>query len=106
MLQLVQMKANKLLWPVLALLFLIANRGAYKGYFQNDDLDNLAFTRSLSTWDFAKPLVSPQYFENNFRPVGHFFYRLMGRAAGLNFPPYIAVIHTLHLINVVLLWFL
>jgi hypothetical protein len=28
----------------LAVLFLIANRGAYKGYFSGDDLDNISWT--------------------------------------------------------------
>ena len=30
-----------LLFLAMALLFLTANRGAYKGYFNDDDLDNL-----------------------------------------------------------------
>ena len=87
-----------------ALLFLIANRGAYKGYFQDDDLDNLSLTQQISGWDFAAPLLLPRYFENNFRPVGHLFYRWVGQTAGLNFPPYVAAIHVLHLANFVLLW--
>ena len=87
-----------------ALLFLVANRGAYKGYFQDDDLDNLSFTQQISTWDFVTPLLLPRYFENNFRPTGHLFYHWMGESAGLNFPPYIAAIHAFHLANVVLLW--
>jgi hypothetical protein len=88
------------------LLFLIANRGAYKGYFQDDELDNLSFTQQIPGLDFFTPLLLPRYFENNFRPVGHLFYHWMGQAAGLNFQAYIAAIHALHLANVVLLWLL
>lgn len=94
------------LFIVAALLFVLANRGAYKGYFQNDDLDNLDFTRYLSVSDVVGPLLIPRYFENNYRPVGHLFYKLMGRSAGLNFTPYIAAIHVVHLINIALLWLL
>src|SRR5207237_6965307 len=56
--------------------------------------------------DFITPLLTPRFFENNFRPVGHLSYWFMGRLAGLTFPPYILVIHAVHLINVVLLWLL
>ncbi len=104
------MRPNKPLWfgmfVLAGLLFLIANRGAYKGYFQDDDLDNLTFTRFISAGDFVSPLLIPRYAQNNFRPVGHLFYYVMGRAVGLNFPPYILVIHAVHLINGVLLWLL
>ncbi len=86
--------------------FEIANRGAYKGYFQDDDLDNLAFTSSTDWQTFARPLFTPQFFSNNFRPPGHLYYKLMGRAAGLSFNPYIAVIHGWHVIAIVLLWLL
>lgn len=101
--------ANKIQWlglfVIAATLFVVVNRGAYKGYFQDDDLDNIAFTGEIGGTEFAKYTLLPIYIPNNFRPVGHVFYRWMGRAAGLNFPPYIFAIHAFHLVNVVLLWF-
>jgi len=93
-----------LLSVIIAALFLIANRGAYKGYFGDDEFDNLALTRAIGPGDAIQGLLSPRYYENNFRPVGHLFYRALGAAAGLSFPPYIGALHLLHLVNVALLW--
>ncbi len=90
----------------LALLFLVANRGAYQGYFQDDELDNISWTRAVPAHGFAAALTSPEFYENNFRPVGHFYFHLMERVAGLEFPPYVGVIHALHLLNLWLLWLL
>jgi hypothetical protein len=87
-------------------LFWIASRGAYRGYFDSDDLDNLAWTR-IATWHgFPQALFSPWFYESNFRPIGHFYFWLLGRIAGLQFWPYVATIHALHAVNVVILWLL
>ncbi len=94
-----------LLTAVLAF-FLIANRGAYKGYFEPDDLSNLNTARQVSIAEFARDLFSPRVFSNNFRPAGHLFYHWMHQIAGLDFRPYIAAIQFLHLVNVLLLWLL
>ncbi|HEY6392188.1 MAG TPA: hypothetical protein VIX89_12965 [Bryobacteraceae bacterium] len=100
--------ARRWLPPVLPvailLLFLVANRGAYKGYFDSDDFNNLNFTRHIDVSEFAGDLFSPRVFSNNFRPAGHLFYHSMYGAAGLKFVPYIAAIHCLHLANVLFLW--
>lgn len=96
----------RLFFVLLLLLFLIANRGAYEGYFQSDDLDNLSWTRVASWRDFASGIAAPRFFPGNFRPAGHLYYYAMGRWAGLEFPPYVAVIHALHFVNVAVLWFL
>src|SRR5512144_1677041 len=93
-----------LLTAVLALLFLLANRAAYKGYFSDDDLDNILQTRGAELTLFASSLTSPMLSEWNFRPVGHFYYKALGAAAGLRFPPYLAVLHLLHLLNALLVW--
>ncbi len=93
-----------LLFILSAALFLVANRGAYRGYFADDEFDNLALTRAIGTGDAAESLLSPRYFENNFRPTGHFFFRWMAQSAGLNYPPYVAAIQLLHLANIALLW--
>src|SRR5258706_184732 len=92
------------LLAAIMLLFLIANRGAYKGYFDSDDFDNLNFTQHIDTSEFIGDLFSPRVFSNNFRPAGHLFYHSMYRIAGLNYIRYIAAIHFLHLANVFFLW--
>src|SRR5690348_13709625 len=94
-----------LLAAVIAL-FLIANRGAYKGYFDDDSLDNLGLSRELSVTDFTTGLLTPHFYSNNFRPVGHLFFRVLGQTAGLQFPPYIFVLHAIHLLNVCLVYLL
>ena len=43
---------------------------------------------------------------HNFRPVGAFYYRVLGGCFGLDFPKFIVTIHTLHLLNIWLLWLL
>jgi hypothetical protein len=93
---------------VLALvaLFFVANRGAYQGTFSDDDLDNIAWTRTTAPSAFAAGLLSPRYFPNHFRPVGHFTYHVLANTAGLRFRPYVGAIHLLHLANAALLWLL
>ena len=89
---------------VLALLalFFIANRGAYEGAFSDDDLDNIAWTGSASPAMFVSGLVSPLYYPNHFRPVGHGTFYVLGKTAGLRFRPYVTLIHLLHLANTAL----
>jgi len=89
---------------VMILLFLIANRGAYEGYFSGDDLNNLSWTRVSPPAAFAADLLSPLFYQHNYRPLGHLFYALMGRAAGLEFRWYVGAIHLLHFVNVWLVW--
>ncbi len=89
-----------------AVLLLIAHRAAYKGYFSDDDLDNLVNTRHVSAEVFAKEFLTPAFSPGNFRPSGHLYYKLLGGFAGLKFPPYVAVLHLLHGLNIVLVWLL
>src|SRR5260370_986877 len=79
-----------------AWLFLIANRAAYRGYFVDDELDDLAFTGESDAVDFVQGLLLPRFYTNNFRPAGHLYFYAMGKTAGLRFPPYISVLHILH----------
>jgi hypothetical protein len=58
----------------------------------------------LPSRDFIEGLLSPKFQVDNFRPVGHFYFAAMGRACGLNFPPYMTAIFTLQLINALLLY--
>jgi hypothetical protein len=87
-----------------ALLFFTANRDAYRGFFQGDELDNIGWTFQSPVSAFAQDLVNPVYNARNFRPMGHFYFRTMSRAFGLDFPPYLLPLHVLHLLNVWLLW--
>lgn len=89
-----------------ATLFLVANRGAYRSFFSDDDLDNLSQGRQVDLLYYGKRLLSPKFGgETNFRPTAALYYYVMPRTFGLRFPPYIAVIHALHLLNMLLVWF-
>jgi len=81
---------------LIAVLFFIANRAAYQGYFSGDDLDNIYQTSRASAGVFARGVVTPIFNPDNFRPVGHAFYWLMGAVAGLRFAPYLAAVQVLH----------
>ena len=85
-------------------LFLIANRGAYKGYFQDDEIDNIQTMRRAPAVSFFTALASPRFQPNNFRPAGHAYFRLMEAWSGLDFPKYVAVIHIIHFVNIWLVW--
>lgn len=94
------------LFLALAAGFLLLNRAAYQGYFQDDELDNIGWTQFGSAAEYFKGVVTPQFFVNNFRPVGHFYFHEAALHFGLAFPKYVAVLHALHLLNVWLLWVL
>lgn len=97
-------RAGAALLLATAALFLIANRAAYRGYFQDDELNNIAWTRDLPALDYATAILTPRFFDNNFRPVGHFYFREMSLLHGLDFPRYLPVLHLAHLLNVWLVW--
>src|SRR5204863_3634971 len=82
-----------ILFVLLAALFLIVNRGAYAGYFQDDEIDNLSWAPYLSSLDFLKGALTPRFQPNNFRPVGHYYFHAAEKLFGLDFPKYVAVIH-------------
>lgn len=89
-----------------AALFLLVNRAAYKGYFQDDELDNLGWAPRVGLSEFLKGAATPRFYPNNFRPVGHFYFHEAGLHFGLDFPKYVAVLQFFHLLNVLLLWML
>jgi hypothetical protein len=97
-------------WAPLALLlaigltFLILNRAAYKGYFQDDEFDNILATRDLTTSEWTTWFLTPRLSHDNFRPAGHIYFYAMNRLAGLRFPLYVTPLHVLHLLNTLLLW--
>jgi hypothetical protein len=97
-------RAGLLLFVGFAALFLTVNRDAYRGYFQDDEIDNLSWTPYLAPLDFLKGAATPRFQANNFRPVGHYYFHAVEEIAGLEFPVYVAVLHAFHLLNVWLLW--
>jgi hypothetical protein len=92
------------LFALFAATFLLANRSAYRGYFQDDEIDNLSWTPWLAPLDYLKGAATPLYQPNNFRPAGHFYFYAVEGIAGLDFPVYVAVLQAIHLLNVWLLW--
>jgi hypothetical protein len=99
-------RAGFALFLLMATLFLTMNRGAYKGYFSDDEIDNLSWTPYVEKTEFLEHTISPFFFKFNFRPVGHFYFHEMERRFGLDFPKYAASIHLIHLLNAWLLWVL
>jgi hypothetical protein len=86
--------------------FLALNYRAYDGFFQDDELDNLSWAPSLPLSQFALGLLKPTFDSSNFRPPGHLYFALMGKAFGMDFPPYMTPIVVIHLLNVLLLFLL
>jgi len=97
-------RAGLILFAAFAALFLTVNRDAYRGYFQDDEIDNLSWTPYLSPLDFLKGAATPRFQPNNFRPVGHYYFHAVEEIAGLNFPVYVGVLQAVHLLNVWLVW--
>jgi hypothetical protein len=89
-----------------AVLFYFANRAAYKGFFSEDDLDNLTWPTYVGLDVYARQLLTFIFSPENFRPLGDFYYRYLYRAFHLNYAPYIAAIQLIHALNVVLLFLL
>jgi len=90
----------------IAVAFIALNHRAYDGFFQDDELDNLKWAPFLPAMKFVSALLSPKFQTDNFRPAGHLYFALMGRAFGLDFPPYITPVFAIHLLNALLLYLL
>ncbi len=86
----------------IAALFLILNRGAYKGYFQDDELDNISWTPHVNGKTWLKGFANPRLDPDNFRPTGHLYFDGMTRHFGLDFPKYLIPLHLIHLLNALL----
>ena len=84
--------------------FTAMNRGAYKGYFSDDEVDNLSWTPHVPAKEFARAAATPRFLEYNFRPVGHLYFKAMERLFGLDFPKWVGAIHLLHFLNIWLVW--
>jgi hypothetical protein len=91
---------------VVGVMFLILNRAAYKGYFQDDEFDNIVNTRDIQAREWISWFLTPRLSKDNFRPAGHLYFFALNRLARLDFAKYVAVVHVLHLLNTLLLFFL
>jgi hypothetical protein len=60
----------------------------------------------VSLSEYSLDLLSPKFSELNLRPVGCLYYCFLDRTFGLHYKPYVAVLQALHVVNVVLLFFL
>jgi hypothetical protein len=94
-----------ILFLLLAVVFLFFNRGAYQGYFQDDEINAMSWTRFGPTSAFIKGALQPLY-KYCFRAVGFYFFHVTEGWFGLDFPKYVAVIQAIHLLNVWMLWVL
>lgn len=91
-----------LLAVLLVFLFFVGNRGSYRGWFMDDDLDTLSWTPNVQLKDYGRGFVSPYFFKDNFRPAGHVFYHLLEGNAGLDYRRWLTALNALHLLNVAL----
>jgi hypothetical protein len=98
-------RTGAVLFLLLAAAFLILNRQAYQGYFSDDDINSMAWTRWAPALEYLKGTVMPTV-AYSYRAVGFYFYHLIEHLCGLDFPKYVAAIQALHLVSVWLLWLL
>jgi hypothetical protein len=84
--------------------FCALNYRVYDGFFQDDELDTLSWAPLLGWHNYVPALLKPTLDVANFRPTGHFYFTLAGKAFGLDYPPYVTPILAIHLFNVILLW--
>jgi hypothetical protein len=87
-------------------IFCIANRGAFEGYFSDDDLDNLSWATVAGTPGLLRDFVSLRFSENNTRATGALFYKVLGNSFGLEFGRYVPWLFGVHLLNCALLGWL
>ena len=92
-----------ILFLLLAAVFLVLNRAAYQGYFADDDINTLAWTRWGSASEYLKGVLTP-IDSQSYRAVGFYYFHVAGPAFGLDFPKYVASIHAIHLLDLWLLW--
>jgi hypothetical protein len=105
--------SNSLRWKLAAfalaliLFFLWMNKSAYRGFFTDDDLDNLANARGVDLEGIGRALVNPRVgVAGNFRAAAYWYYIAMAHAVGNRYIPYVAGIQAIHLLNVALVFLL
>jgi hypothetical protein len=101
----VSKKTGWILFALLTAAFLLANSGAYRGYFQDDEINSMAWTRWAPISEYLRLALNPVH-KDNFRPVGFLYFKLAEKFFGLDFPRYVAALHVFHLLNAWMLWLL
>ena len=74
----------------IAAAFLLINHQAYGNFFHDDAFDNMGWTNLVGPDTFRDGLLTWKFMPNNFRPVGHYYFRIMHELAGYSFPAWIA----------------
>ena len=92
------------LFLAVALLFFIANRGAYEGFFQGDELDSLSWTPQIPIAVFVEGSGQPGLQCAEFPAGGPPLFPHHEPRLRPGFPDYVLPLHLLHLLNVWLLW--
>ncbi len=88
------------------LLPLLLHHNAWRGWFEDDDLDTLTWATKIPAWDLIRNIPSLRYPPEHARPTGYFFYDAIGRRWGLDYFPYIAILQAICALNVALVWLL
>jgi hypothetical protein len=88
------------------LLFLALNRSAYDGYFRDDGYDNAVWTPVPPLAVYVNTFFTPRFSQGNARAVGHYLVRVLRNTYDFDFPKWVAWIHVLHFVNLVLIWLL
>lgn len=83
-------------------LFCIENAAAYRGYFSDDDLSTLTWTRVIPISEILQGFLSPRFAD--LRPSGVLYFFTLVHASGLRFVPFLAVLQALHILNACLLF--
>src|ERR1017187_4410266 len=86
-----------------ALVFFSISRPAYRGYFSEDDMATMSWAPIAGADTYYGEILSLRVSALNFRPFATLYYRILGRTAKLRYPPYVAVLQMLHILNTVLL---
>ena len=73
------MRVKALSIVLLVLLALAPGIGAYRGYFQGDDLDTLSWAAYVPESHFWRNLFDPILQSVNFRPTGGYYYHAIAR---------------------------
>jgi hypothetical protein len=89
-----------------AVLFFVASRPAYRGYFSEDDMATLSWAPIAGADTYYGQILNPKFNDLNFRPFATLYYSFLGRTAKLHYAPYVAVLQALHVLNIILLIFL
>src|SRR5581483_1446417 len=99
-------RLSAILLPAILLLGILSNHDAYRGYFEDDDLDTLTWARLIPLKDLVWNIPSLKYPPEHSRPIGFFFYDALARRVGLEYPPYVITLALVHLLNISLVWLL